>query len=149
MGRTFLSHLGRNCGGNIVIDVSTNAKLVAPSFVVNTGGLGRLVLDIQIEPGGNLHPKFQCTKCGLIMEDDELGTVLSATCQICGHTYPVSELSVHHQIPCLCADCITGIRNPERLPKEHPALNYISAFGLAKGMKVVSLVKVLTSPIEL
>lgn len=152
MASTFLGHYKQNeiglCQGNIVIDASTSAKLIAPSFSVNTGGLGKLVLDIQIAPGNRLDPAYQCTKCGEIVNKDSLGTELTAICQICGDTKLAGEINVHSQITTICNECIEKIKDFSSSTEER-VKDYIEMYSLTKNIRVVPLVKVLLSPINL
>ena len=151
MSSTFLVHMYNNCGGNIVIDASMSAKLYAPSFSINTGGITNLTLDIDIVPGGELIPSFRCRRCGLTIGFDDIGSHLSAFCQVCGHRHPVSDLSVHAHIPTICNGCIsrimsfcTGDGNEDRRIKD-----YVEVYSLTKRLDVVRLETVLKSPITL
>ena len=149
MGSTFLSH--RGCDGSIVIDLSTSAKLYAPSFSINAAGIGNLVLDIDIIPSGIAEPHFSCRKCGVTIDDKLLELDIMAVCQICGHNTPVSNLSVHKHITSICSNCLDGVISCiEGNPSNHTIENYVENFGLANGkLVVVSMIRVLTSPIKL
>jgi len=152
MGQTFLTHTpAKRCGGNVVIDASSTAKLIAPSFAINSQGIGDLTLDINISNGGNLIPVFMCTKCGEILEKDVIGRDLSACCQVCGKENIVSDLYVNPKIACICINCIGEIkRTLAGEASENPRIrDFISVYSLKPGMRNVSLEKVLASPIHI
>jgi hypothetical protein len=150
MGNTFLTHSKRGCGGSVVLDASVTAKLVAPSFCINLNGIGSLTLDINIANGGNLNPSFWCTKCGDTVEKNNVGEELTASCQICGYEFPVSDLSVHTHITTICTTCLSTITKffkGEKCPSR--ISDYVDMYSLTKNMKVVPLAKVLSSPIKI
>jgi hypothetical protein len=149
MSQTFLTHIG--CNGSIVINATKTAKLVAPSFSINSAGISSLVLDIQVVEGGKLTPAFECVKCGKEFSNVEVETGLMAHCQICGNDTPVSELLVHTEITCICSTCMKAIKAQltTGITSQELIAEYIEQFGLNSRMKTVSMIKVLTSPITL
>lgn len=152
MSATFLSHV--KCGGNIVIDATPTAKLIAPSFQIGQGGLKSLVLDIQVINGGKLIPDFMCTKCGTVFPtnvpaDNRLAVELQANCQICGNDKLVKDLSVHSEIVTICNSCEAEIRlsiKRESFSSER-IREYVQQYNIKARFIVTPLVTVLRSPI--
>lgn len=148
---TLLIHSAKGCRGNIVLDASSRAKLVAPSFSIGTDGIRSVVLDIQLTGNQTLVPLFCCTKCGEEVPPTSMGTHMASACIICGETHTVNNLSMHSHITIMCKNCITAIRkylDDGTNPGER-ALGYVQNYGLRKGFRVVSLETVLKSPITL
>ena len=149
MSATFLTHTG--CGGNVVLDATKTTKLIAPSFALNCGGISNLTLDIHVVDGGVLEPVFLCITCNIEIQKDNISSQLSAGCQICGGVFPAESLFVHSEISCLCQVCKTKLINyaQEGGECEEVIRDYFEQFGITKKMRVVPLVKVLSSPITI
>lgn len=151
MGQTFLAHAKGGCGGNVVIDASQSAKLIAPSFSINSGGITGLTLDIDISNSGKLVPAFLCMKCSSIVDKGDLGKDLIAVCQVCAKEKLVVDLHVHPQITCLCESCLEELKMVSLggKAKNPRVLDYVSLYNLKPDIKTVPLAKVLASPIKL
>jgi hypothetical protein len=149
MSTTFLTHVG--CGGNVVLDATKTTKLIAPSFAINSGGISNLTLDIHVVDGGVLEPVFLCITCNTEIPKDDISSMLSARCQICGGVFHVESLFVHSEISCLCQFCKTKLDKYAQDGGECEEIirDYSEQFGITKKMKVVPLVKVLNSPITI
>jgi len=151
MGNTFLTHITNGCMGSIVIDCDKAIKMIAPSFSINSNGLGSLMLDIEVIPGGQLIPSFRCKKCGETIEQVDIGSNLSCICQICGIYHPVSDIHVHSEIVSICSDCIkeiktfctTGVSNNRRVGE------FVQLYSLTKAIRTVPLSTVLSKPITI
>jgi len=149
MSNTFLSHSEHGCTGSIYLDCQAAMKLIAPSFSINSGGIGSIVLDIDVTPSNRLQPVFCCRTCGETITN--VGECLSVFCQICGKSKMVSDTFVHSDITTICSSCLgeiksyckTGKTSVGRLP------DFVSTFNLRSSIKVVPLVDVLSSPIEI
>jgi hypothetical protein len=149
MGNTFLTH--NKCGGPVVLDASPTAKLIAPSFSINSKGIGSLTLDIQIAPGGKLEPAFWCMKCGNTIDKNIMGSDLVATCQVCGTSQTVDKLNVHSHITTICDTCLESIIAFTKSGAHCPEYieDYVANYNLTSRIRVVPLTQVLNSPITI
>jgi DNA-directed RNA polymerase subunit RPC12/RpoP len=149
MSITFLTHV--ECGGNVVLDATKTTKLIAPSFAINSGGISNLTLDIHVMDGGVMEPVFFCVTCNKEILKENISVELRAGCQICGGVFKVESLFVHSEISCLCQFCRTKLDTYAQNGGECEEVirDYSEQFGITKKMKVVPLVKVLSSPITI
>lgn len=151
MGNTFLTHTANRCNGSIVIDCDKAVKMIAPSFSINSVGIGNLMMDIEVVPGGVLIPSFRCKKCNDIIEISSIGEDVSCICQICGRLHPVSDINVHSEIVTICAPCIrevkdyctTGSLTNTRIKE------FVELYALTKSMRTIPLETVLSKPINI
>lgn len=154
MASSFLTHgsrsNGKRCGGNVVIDVSEHAKLYAPSFSFSNSGIGNLLLDVEVIASGGTIPKFFCKNCGDKLHRDDIEKSVTAVCQICGSSAPVSDIKVHPSLSCICSKCedqiVTYNKTGVGSEKIH---GYVTSFGLSKRLNLVPLIEVLSTPITI
>lgn len=148
MSRTFLTHITNGCGGSVVIDCDKAVKLIAPSFSINSNGIGSLMMDIEVVPEGRFIPSFRCKRCNQVIGHDTIGTDVSCICQICGKSFPVSEIHVHSEIVSICSPCIREIKEFHTSGEAGIRVKeFIGLYALTKAMRTVPLVTVLDKPI--
>ena len=149
--RTFLSHRKAGCNGPVVIDMSNAAKLYAPSFAIDIGGIKNVTLDIQIMNSTKTEPTYYCIKCGETVLTDDIGKDLSAVCQVCGKTKPVDSIRVHELIVAICNSCEKEINDDlsETSEGDSNIKNFVEVFSLRKRINTVPMVSVLKNPIRI
>jgi len=149
MSSTFLTHTANRCGGSIVIDCDKVVKMIAPSFSINSNGIGNLMMDIEIVPGGKLTPSFRCKKCNETINQDSMGDDLSCICQICGKLIPISDINVHSEIVTVCTSCVRDVKEFCTTGKtdNYRVSNFVDLYALTKSMRTIPLVTVLNKPI--
>ena len=149
MGNTFLTHTSNRCNGSIVIDCDKAVKMIAPSFSINSNGIGSLMMDIEVIPGGQLIPSFRCKKCSEVIDLSDLGDTVSCICQICGRLHPVKNINVHSEIVTICTGCISEIKDfcTTGNLKNGRVKEFVELYALTKSMRTIPLTTVLSKPI--
>ena len=148
MSSTLLSHKG--CGGSVVLDASKLYHLIAPSFGISTTGINHIIVDVLNKPGSHT-PEFLCYKCYKEFSGENLKTLVVARCTICGNMEEVGSGFMHNLISCICSKCTKLMKDHFTDPDDTPEIirKYIDAFGLTKPIKVYSLYKILSYPLEI
>lgn len=96
----------KNCGGNIVLDLSSVYIINSPTIVISTKGMSPGMIQIDSSPGKNAS-KLSCNKCGESFSGKEkFEEEILGTCSICNKEFPPSELKVNDYIPMVCNECL-------------------------------------------
>ena len=104
----------KNCGGQLLLDVSGAVALLTPSFNfrVDSTGIGTVELSRRAKsvPVGQL---FLCGKCAQTPKQVEM----EGQCIVCRKYLPVSKLNITTAVPLICGDCLEqlGETPPEKI----------------------------------
>jgi len=148
---TFLMHSKKDCSGPVVIDTSSIAKLIAPSFSIGPEGFSNIVLDLQLEGDGILNPEYECTRCGEHVDKESFGTDISAICQICGNAKPAEHLFTHNYVPCICEECVNEVKDYIKTGKTNSdqVKLYTEMFSFGSRPRFISMLTLLNHPISM
>lgn len=118
----------KDCGGNIVIDVSSVYRLRSPSIVYTQKGISPGMIEIDTSGKRGVFTLL-CEKCEeSFSQREEFEKNILEKCDACGEFYSPSEIKITDYIPKICIKCI----NKENRKEVSTARNrYISLFGEA------------------
>ena len=103
----------KKCSNRVVLDISSNLKLVSPSFSINGKGVSPSV--IEIVKGDSSKTSFYCNKCAEVIDEktSERGELL-VCCSICGHYSSTEECFHNEYFPAVCESCKTQLEKKDK-----------------------------------
>lgn len=136
----------KNCGGQLLLDVTGAVALLTPSFNFRTDstGIGTVELSKREKPVpiGQL---FTCSKCSQPPKQLEI----EGQCIVCRKYQQVPKLNITSAIPLICTDCLEqlGENPPEKISAK--AAEYRNMMIIAEGLPRKSLQKALSEPLSI
>lgn len=99
----------KNCGGSIVIDLSSQYLIQSPTVRITSSGIFPGMIQIDSKKGGS--NKYACSKCHKSFEgkDDFIEQIVES-CALCGNEFSPDKINIagsdySHK---LCTDCVSA-----------------------------------------
>lgn len=149
--QTLLTHLGK-CGGPVSLDVSSQVKLVSPSYTFNGTGIQTVTLDPKFITGNKV-PEFECNSCGdHFAGPDDIGTKLGSYCIICGKLKSVKSLFYHERLSPICLGCKDEIKDYKKDPDAdvpERIKDFSRSFNITDRTRFICVLDILQHPLSL
>lgn len=118
----------KNCGGNIVMDLSGMYLINSPGLNITTKGIFPGMLQVDTSPEKR-HIKLLCSKCGdSFSTKEEFESGIVDVCDICGKERSPSEIRITDYIPKICDNCIDN-ENSAKLTENSIQKRIFSLYG--------------------
>lgn len=139
----------RKCGTRVLLDLSSQFKLVSPSINISTSGVYGGMIELQANGSKTERKKsliFYCQKCEEYFDSpDSIEENISFNCDVCQEEFSPSNLTVTEFFPKLCVKCLKAARNQsynENFPNERKRI--LSLFNSSFFEKGIPLLKLLS-----
>jgi len=122
------SSLGhKDCGGSIVLEVSSAFRITSPQFSVRhrSPTISDVMLEIT-QAEDHIVPEYACHKCHKRVQPGEM----VGKCHVCEKLVPVADIFLHENLSRVCKECAEEITDALRTKRKSPLGMYIREYGV-------------------
>lgn len=107
-GATFVH---KDCGGDLLVDLSDNFVLIAPAISLSTRSATISVTELDTKGNKKLKISFFCRKCKEEVRKNDSRVL--ARCSVCPNQNPITQMYTTDVLPAICEKCVESLEGKD------------------------------------